>query len=140
MKEYKYGLLRLEDEQRALAVLELNESQLMFTVVSLPDDEAVSRYLKQECPLAGTFIPGYRVALHLSGSLNPTFGSPQPDAQIEHIVRVRKEIVEWLRTDMPSAWAEYIEPYKGEGLVKGGPYALDVASGRIMKELEKVNL
>lgn len=140
MKEYKYGLLRLEDEQKALAVLELKESQTMFTVVSLPDDEAVSRYLKQECPMAGTFIPGYRVALHISGSLNPTYGSPLPDAKIEHIVRVRKEIVEWLRTDMPSAWAEYVEPYKGEGVVKGGPYALELETGTILKQLEEVKL
>lgn len=140
MKEYQYGLLRLEDAQKSLAVLELKESQIMFTVVSFPDDESLSRYLERETPVAGTFIPGYKVALHVSGCLNPTYGSPRPEDQLAGIKRVRKEIADWLRTDMPSAWAEYVEPYKGEGVVKGGIYALEIETGRILKQLEEVKL
>ena len=96
------------------------------------------RYIKTELPIEGTFVPGYRVALHLTGALR--MGSfVGPDESIAEIKRARAGAMEWLH-EQTKAWEQYIEPYADTRRLTYEGGAIDFAEGKIYKELEVVKL
>lgn len=96
------------------------------------------RYICQEKPIAGTFVPGYKVALHLVGTLR-TGGYVQPDESIEEIKRTRLAAMEWLK-EQTKAWQAYMEPYASAEKLEFEGGAIDFATGVRYKAMEEVRL
>lgn len=134
----RFGLLQLAGAKGQNIVAQLTGDQLLFQILCFKDDADVVRYIRQEKPIAGTFVPGYKVALHLVGTLR-TGGYVQPDESIEEIKRTRLAAVEWLM-DQKEAWTKYIEPYASLEKLEFEGGAIDFATGVRYKAMEEVRL
>lgn len=134
----RYGLLQLASTRGQNIIVQLTGEQLLFQILCFREDADVVRYIKTELPIEGTFVPGYRVALHLTGALR--MGSfVGPDESLAAIKRARAGAVEWLH-EQTNAWEQYIEPYADTRRLTYEGGAIDFAKGKIYKELEVVKL
>ena len=134
----RYGLLQLASTRGQNVIVQLTGEQLLFQILCFREDADVVRYIKTELPIEGTFVPGYRVALHLTGALR--MGSfVGPDESIAEIKRARAGAVEWLH-EQTNAWEQYIEPYADTRRLTYEGGAIDFAEGKIYKEMEEVKL
>ena len=133
-----FGLLQLAGAKGQNIIAQLTDDQLLFQILCFADDADVVRYIKQETPIDGTFIPGYKVALHLVGELR-TGGFIQPDETLAEIKRTRLAAAEWLKAQ-EKAWATYIEPYASTERLKYDGGVIDFATGLRYKEMEVAKL
>lgn len=134
----RFGMLQLAGAKGQNIIAQLTGDQLLFQILCFEDDADVVRYVRQEKPIAGTFVPGYKVALHLVGELRMG-GFVQPDESIEEIRRTRVAAAEWLQ-EQTKAWQTYIAPYASAEKLEYEGGAIDFATGIRYKAMEEVRL
>lgn len=137
-KHERFGLLQLAGAKGQNIIAQLTGEGLLFQILCFKDNADVARYLQKETPIPGTFVPGYRVALHLVGTLRMG-GITDPEESIAKIKRTRVAAVEWMK-EQTKMWKRYFEPYASTERLAFEGWGIDFADGKIYKQLEGENM